>query len=118
MEQGVAAALERDGDDAHCTHVLAMDGADPVGAARFQYIEDYAKLQRICVPAPARRRGIGTALVKFMLTDIKREERARSVRLGAQTHALAFYEALGFCAFGPEFLDADIPHRMMKMQLD
>ena len=44
--------------------------------------------------------------------------RVRSeARLAAQTHALGFYEALGFEAFGPEFMDAGIPHRDMKMVL-
>ena len=37
--------------------------------------------------------------------------------LGAQTHAIGFYEKLGFTAFGPEYLDAGIPHRDMDRPL-
>ena len=35
----------------------------------------------------------------------------------SQTHALGFYERLGFTAFGPEYMDAGIPHRDMVMDL-
>ncbi|MEO0503034.1 MAG: GNAT family N-acetyltransferase, partial [Pseudomonadota bacterium] len=38
-------------------------------------------------------------------------------RLGAQTHALSFYEKLGFEAFGPVYDDAGIPHRDMERAL-
>jgi predicted GNAT family N-acyltransferase len=39
------------------------------------------------------------------------------VVLSAQTHALAFYERAGFVAEGPEYLDCDIPHRLMRRTL-
>mgnify|MGYP002653135186 CR=1 FL=1 len=35
----------------------------------------------------------------------------------AQTHALGFYERLGFVAFGPVYDDAGIPHRDMQLAL-
>ena len=118
VEQGVAADLERDGEDATCIHVIAVEGYQPVGAARYQYPADYAKLQRVCVPAEARGRGIGAGLIRFMLDEVRRDGKVARVRLGAQTHALEFYEKLGFVAFGPEYLDAGIPHRDMEILLD
>lgn len=39
------------------------------------------------------------------------------MELAAQTHALDFYARLGFEAYGPEFLDAGIPHRNMRLSL-
>ena len=36
------------------------------------------------------------------------------VALSAQTHALGFYERLGYAAYGPEFDDAGLPHRWMR----
>jgi ElaA protein len=35
-------------------------------------------------------------------------------RLGAQVHALNFYEKLGFKVVGPVYEDAGIPHRDME----
>ena len=62
--------------------------------------------------AEARGNGLGAALVGTI------EERAaqrglRAVYLGAQTHAVPFYERLGYAAFGAEFDDAGLPHRHM-----
>ena len=37
--------------------------------------------------------------------------------LGAQTHALAFYERLGWRTEGPEYLDARILHRDMRLTI-
>jgi ElaA protein len=39
------------------------------------------------------------------------------VKLGAQTHAVGFYEALGFHAVGDVYDDAGIAHRDMYLQL-
>jgi predicted GNAT family N-acyltransferase len=39
------------------------------------------------------------------------------VKLGAQTHALGFYESLGFTAVGPIYDDAGIDHRDMVLNL-
>ncbi len=38
-------------------------------------------------------------------------------KLGAQVHAIGFYEKLGFEAVGPVYMDAGIPHRDMVMAL-
>ena len=40
-----------------------------------------------------------------------------TVKLGAQTHALGFYEKLGFEAQGPVYDDAGIEHRDMVLTL-
>ncbi|MGX1638627.1 GNAT family N-acetyltransferase, partial [Streptomyces albidoflavus] len=47
----------------------------------------------------------------------RRRSRLRAVDLHAQTHALGFYERLGYQAYGPEFEDAGIPHRAMRREL-
>ena len=38
------------------------------------------------------------------------------IELHAQTWTIGFYEKLGFVAEGPEFLEAEIPHRRMVRQ--
>lgn len=46
-----------------------------------------------------------------------RREGHRELVLAAQLHALPFYARLGFQAFGAEFEDAGLPHRMMRRRL-
>ena len=47
----------------------------------------------------------------------RRERGLRVVALSAQTHALGFYERLGYAAHGPVFDDAGLPHRWMTKVL-
>ena len=117
VEQEVPEHEEVDGDDGRCTHVLASVNGKPMGAARFQYIGDKAKIQRVCILKEARGTGLGAQLMRGILEIIKAEGKVETAVLGAQTHALAFYEKLGFEAFGDEYLDAGIAHRDMKITL-
>ncbi len=116
-EQQVPEDEEVDGDDDHCTHILAHVDGEAMGAARFQYINGKAKIQRVCVLKEARGTGLGAQLMRGILETIKAEGKVETAVLGSQTHALAFYEKLGFSAFGDEYLDAGILHQDMKITL-
>lgn len=114
-EQGVSEADELDGLDDTCLHLLARDGATPVGTARVLFDGEVAKIGRVCVLKSHRGTGLGAGLIRAALAEAK--GRARRAKLGAQVHALGFYEALGFTAVGPVFDDAGIPHRDMVRDL-
>ena len=64
----------------------------------------------------ARGLGVGVALVRG-IEDAARARGLTAVDLDAQTHALGFYERLGYVAYGPEFFDAGIAHRAMRRRL-
>ena len=102
-EQQVPEAEEVDGDDNHCMHILARVDGMAMGAARFQYIGEKAKIQRVCVLKEARGTGLGAHLMNSILDFIRAEDKVKTAVLGSQTHALAFYEKLGFSAFGDEY---------------
>ena len=54
--------------------------------------------------------GLGEKIVLELLRKAK-EEGAKTVRVGAQTHAVGFYEKCGFSLLGtPEYLEENIPH--------
>ncbi|WP_369143741.1 GNAT family N-acetyltransferase [Streptomyces sp. R44] len=126
-EQGVPQELEYDPYDATAAHVLAL-GADglPLGTGRLLYGADAAgktggdasvgSLGRLAVAKAARGLGVGAALVRA-IEDVARERGLSAVDLHAQTHALGFYERLGYVAYGPEFPDAGMPHRAMRRVL-
>ncbi|MCG8545899.1 MAG: GNAT family N-acetyltransferase [Alphaproteobacteria bacterium] len=114
-EQGVSEAEEVDGRDPESRHVLVRDGRAPIAAARVRFLDDVAKIERVCVLSAHRGKGLGAQIMKFILAEMAADPRIETVRLGAQTHALAFYQRLGFVAFGDEYLDAGIPHRDMKI---
>ncbi len=116
-EQNVPEHEEVDGDDPICSHILARENGTAVGAARFQYIGDKAKIQRVCILKHMRGAGLGAQLMHAILSAIKSDGKVDIAVLGAQTHALSFYEKLGFEAYGDEYFDAEILHRDMKIKL-
>jgi predicted GNAT family N-acyltransferase len=128
-EQGVPEDLEYDAYDADAdtVHILAVreDGV-PLGAGRLLYGAAAAaknggdpsvgSLGRLAVTKDARGLGVGVALVRA-IEDAARARGLVAVDLHAQTHALAFYERLGYVAYGPEYPEAGIPHRAMRRVL-
>jgi predicted GNAT family N-acyltransferase len=58
---------------------------------------------------------LGAALIRSALDAAR--GKATMAKLGAQVHALGFYEALGFAAIGPVYDDAGIDHRDMVRDL-
>jgi predicted GNAT family N-acyltransferase len=126
-EQGVPEDIEYDVYDAGALHVLAVreDGL-PLGTGRLLYGEAAAaktdgdlsvgSLGRLAVTREARGLGVGAALVQA-IEDAARARGLTAVDLHAQTHALGFYERLGYMAYGTEFPDAGIPHRAMRKAL-
>ena len=75
------------------------------------------KIQRVCVSKALRGKGIGAAIIGFIVNRARRHKLAPYARLGSQTHALEFYRKLGFEAYGDDYLDAGIPHRDMQLKL-
>lgn len=116
-EQNVSEADEFDGLDGGALHLLAWVGDQPVGTARIVLVGDQAKIGRVCVSKQARGTGVGAAIIAASLDLARAQPGVTTAKLGAQVHALPFYEKLGFTAFGPVYDDAGIPHRDMERPL-
>ncbi|MFF4395786.1 GNAT family N-acetyltransferase [Streptomyces sp. NPDC001480] len=126
-EQGVPEDVEYDAHDAAAVHVLAVreDGV-PLGTGRLLHGAaavaqtggdvSVGSLGRLAVTREARGLGVGVALVRA-IEDAARARGLTAVDLHAQTHALRFYERLGYEAYGPEYPEAGIPHRAMRRTL-
>jgi len=110
-EQGVPEALEWDGADAGAVHVLALAKREPVGTGR---LLPTGKIGRLAVLPSARRHGVGSLLLS-RLVELARARGQGGVYLHAQVDALGFYVAHGFVADGPEFDEAGLRHRRMRL---
>ena len=113
-EQRVPAALELDEWDARSLHAVARD-ADGRALGTGRLLPD-AHIGRMAVLRAARGRGVGAALLT-VLVDAARARGEREVALSAQVHAVPFYRRAGFVEYGDVYLDADIPHVMMRRAL-
>lgn len=116
-EQGVSPDLERDGYDepnSLCDHYLIFDGGAPVGAFRVLLDEgDAAHIGRLCVLKEHRKKGFGAAALDFC-TETYGKKGFSKLALGAQCHAIPFYEKCGFEVVSDVYYDAGIPHRKME----
>ncbi|TRV79219.1 GNAT family N-acetyltransferase [Streptomyces sp. 130] len=123
-EQNVPEEIEYDTHDADAVHVMAVaaDGTalgtgrllhGPAAASHTGGDPTVGSLGRLAVSKEARGLGVGAALVRA-IEDAARSHGLTAVDLHAQTHALGFYERLGYEPYGPEFMDAGISHRAMR----
>lgn len=101
---------EYEQDSAH--FVLYDDDDNPAGAGRFRTFDGFGKVERICVMRGARKGGAGKVIMQ-KIEEFAKEKGITKLKLNAQTHAIPFYERLGYEAVSEEFLDAGIPHRTM-----
>lgn len=116
-EQGVSEADEVDDLDDVALHLLALVDGAAVGSARLLVQGEVGKIGRVCVLQQARGAGIGAALIRAAVARLRGIDGVTKAKLGAQVHALGFYQALGFQAFGPIYDDAGIDHRDMVLAL-
>jgi len=114
-EQKVPQELEWDGLDKEAIHVLAKDNVGhPIGTARLQ---SSGKIGRMAVLKSWRGKGVGQALLTALLDDAIQADMV-GLYLNAQKDAIPFYEKQGFRATGPEFYEANIPHKKMELSCD
>lgn len=116
-EQNVSEAEELDDLDATALHILAQNDGIPVGTARIMITKSVAKIGRVAVVKHMRGTGLGHQIMIETLDMLRNTPGVTLAKLDAQTYVIGFYEKLGFVAQGPEFLDANIPHRLMTLSL-
>lgn len=113
IEQGVDAALEFDGKDAECQHLIAYQNEEAVGTTRLRELNTTTlKIERLAVIPAARKQGIGTALMQAAI-QWGRDRDYTQITLNAQSYIQSLYLKLGFEPVGEEFLEAGIVHIKM-----
>jgi predicted GNAT family N-acyltransferase len=114
VEQNVPEALERDGLDWQCIHVLARDREGRgLGTARLMLD---ARIGRMAVLSAWRGHGVGAAMLRALMAAA-RERGECEVRLHAQLQAAGFYARYGFRAQGEPYQEAGIAHVHMVARL-
>ena len=112
-EQKVPEDLEIDELEDQSHHLVLYENGTPIGTARIFHVGDgLYKMQRVAILKNYRGQGNGGKLVKAIEQQVHHLQ-GQKITLGAQIHALSFYEKLGYAVEGPEFMDAGIPHREM-----
>ena len=126
QEQGVDPEEEIDNfDDIEknkdiAIHVLVFENNQPIATGRLlldSSDNEYAHITRVAVLLGYRGKGAGLVVMHW-LQDMAKQIGRDGITLAAQTHAIGFYEKLGYVARGEIFLDAKIEHRWMDLVFD
>ena len=116
-EQGIPEDLELDELDMEAMHMVVKDGEGIVGTARVLFLAaSQAKLERMAILKPFRRRGIGKGIISFLDEEFKNRG-TEQVVLHAQCSAVNFYKSCGFEESGSPFWEAGIKHVKMQKRL-
>jgi len=115
-EQKVPVEEEIDQYEEAAAHFILYQNGEPAGAGRFRVVDGLGKVERICVLASQRGTGAGKAIMNKIEQHAKLQG-IGALKLNAQTHAIPFYNSLGYEVISDEFLDAGIPHKSMKKSI-
>jgi predicted GNAT family N-acyltransferase len=112
-EQQVPVELEWDEADKTAIHLLATVDSQPAACAR---VLSDGHIGRMAVLAPWRGKGVGEALLQ-QAVQICRQLQVSHARLSAQTHAIDFYARAGFVVSSALYLNTNIMHVDMQLEL-
>lgn len=111
-EQQVPEEIEIDEHENESIHFVGYVHEEPAAASRLRFIGQTGKLERICVLKEYRGKHYGKIMIQAMEETI-RQKGYKKAKLNAQTHAVGFYQSLGYEVVSEEFMDAGIPHVTM-----
>lgn len=115
-EQNVPADLEIDGQDPSARHFAVKADGEIIATCRVRLMGSAAKIERVAVLKDFRSKGIGRVLMRYLMTELKKNGEVSLFKLSSQSYAVPFYEKLGFKTRGGEYMDAGIPHYDMVLE--
>ncbi len=114
LGQNIPEAEEWDELDARSIHVIARDNDNhPIGTGRLTPDD---KIGRMAVLDAWRGQHVGDAIMRALIERARAQHRG-ALEMHAQSYAIPFYQRFGFEPYGDEFLEGDIPHHMMRLEL-
>ena len=113
--------LDADGKDPYCWHLTGRNAEGklvcytrllPRGLA----YEAYTSIGRVVSSPLARGTGAGKILMQRSIEMCVHLFGNQSIKIGAQSYLVKFYEGFGFQSTGEEYLEDGIPHtKMIRM---
>ena len=108
--------VDPDGVDYKSWHIFAMEGDRVCAYLRaFKDGEDTIKIGRVLTLVHGK--GTGTQLMKYAISELKAKTGCKKIIMDAQSHAISFYQRLGFTITSEEYLEEGIPHVDMELSM-
>lgn len=108
--------VDEDDVDYRSWHVFAMeDGRVTAYLRAFKDGKDTVKIGRVLTLVHGK--GTGTQLMKYAVSQLKDKAGCKKIIMDAQSHAISFYQRLGFTITSEEYLEEGIPHVDMELRM-
>jgi ElaA protein len=111
---------DADNKDQYCYHLMGWQENDLAAYSRILPLEisySESSIGRIVTSPNARGNGIGRALVKQSIEELYILFGKIPIKIGAQLYLQKFYESFGFKQTSDIYLEDDIPHIEMLLQI-
>lgn len=112
-----AAYQEVDESDKDAKHVFFKEEDDIVAYTRIINDEDAVAFGRVLVNESYRGQNLGRKIVTATLDEINANYDTKHVRISAQARLQKFYESFGFKVASEVYLEDNIPHIAMTLNL-
>ncbi|MHA8060649.1 GNAT family N-acetyltransferase [Aquirufa beregesia] len=118
VEQACLPSEEFDELDAQAKHYLLLEDGKPVATGRYRKTEKGIKVERIATLAAARGKGYASQIVRHMIQAARTAyPDATYFYLHSQQTVTPLYASLGFMPYGETFIEADIVHQAMSLEI-
>lgn len=113
--------LDCDGKDQQSHHVQAYLNDKLVAYTRLLpkgiSYPNFSSIGRVVTHPDYRSTGLGKHLMEQSLYYMKSLMPSDTIKISSQCYAISFYEKFGFTAVGDEYLEDDIPHKAMILDI-
>lgn len=115
-EQQVDPLIELDEEDCFCDQYIVYEQDKIIATCRVVSLEDSWHIGRVSVLKEYRHHHYGTYMLKE-IEALALKAGIKRLELGAQLHAIPFYEKNGYACYGEVYVEADIEHCNMEKYL-
>ena len=117
-EQGISQENEYDEYDKTSYHAVLFENEIPAACGRLYFTPDNtAHIGRVAVLKQYRRKRYATAVCRKLIDLAVSLNKADIIELHTQKYVVELYKKIGFKVVGKEFLEENIPHLKMELQL-
>jgi len=115
--------LDADGKDQVSWHMMGFDNQSnliaytrliPIGIS----YKKYMSIGRVVSAQSARSIGAGRKIMQSSIDWMHKKFGQKPIKISAQTYLLRFYTSLGFNPVGEEYLEDNIPHIAMLLEVN
>ena len=115
LEQNIV-CQDMDDVDYDCLHCFISDGKRAVACLR-AFVSGDGEVTIGRVVTLVRKKGLGRELMQKSIEEVKKHFSCNKLVVHAQTQAEGYYEKMGFVTVSDEFMEENVPHVMMEMNL-